>query len=111
MHLLVPKRGVIVIGKKLGAKALFYAIINAFPRLYKGFPGSPACRTCRMANFILPIGVNMFMETITISKKKYESLKKKATVDKALVAKLQRAFEDIKHRRVTEWKPSKKTTS
>ncbi len=53
----------------------------------------------------------MFMETITISKKKYESLKKKATVDKALVAKLQRAFEDIKHGRVTEWKPSKKTTS
>ncbi len=46
-------------------------------------------------------------ETVTISKKKYERLKKQATVDKELVAKLKRAFEDIKHGRISEWKPPK----
>ncbi len=47
------------------------------------------------------------METITISKKEYKSLKAKATVDWDLVGKIKRSFEDIKHGRVTEWKPAK----
>ena len=46
------------------------------------------------------------METVTIPKKEYEKLKKQAQeVDWEMVAKFQRAFEDIKHGRITEWKP------
>ncbi|MBI4044973.1 MAG: hypothetical protein HY392_04665 [Candidatus Diapherotrites archaeon] len=45
------------------------------------------------------------METVTISKKEYVHLKKSAVVDRALVAKITRGLEDIKHGRITEWKP------
>ena len=47
------------------------------------------------------------METVTIQKKEYAKLKKQAQeseVDWEMVAKFQRAFEDIKHGRITEWK-------
>ena len=47
------------------------------------------------------------MEMVTISKKEYESLKAQATVDLNLVSKIKRSLEDIKHGRVTEWKPLK----
>ena len=50
------------------------------------------------------------METVTISKKEYEALKKKASaanVDEEVVQKFKRALEDIKHGRITEWKPQK----
>ncbi len=46
-------------------------------------------------------------KTVTLSKKKYEQLRKQAEVDQELVNKLTRAFEDIKHGRVTEWRPKK----
>ncbi len=46
----------------------------------------------------------MSMETVTISKKEYEKLKKEAQVDQELVEKLKRSFEDIKHGRIREWK-------
>lgn len=48
------------------------------------------------------------METVTISKAKYEFLKKKskkAEIDWKLVQKLRKSFEDIKHGRISEWKP------
>lgn len=49
------------------------------------------------------------METVTISKAKYEKLKKQAAenikIDKELLKKMKRAFEDIKHGRISEWKP------
>lgn len=45
------------------------------------------------------------MGSVTISRKEYEELKSKAQVDEALVAKVKRALEDIKHGRITEWKP------
>jgi len=44
-------------------------------------------------------------KTVTISKREYTKLKKEAEVDQELVEKLKRAFEDIKHGRITEWKP------
>ena len=48
------------------------------------------------------------METVTISKVKYQKLVKRAAenakVDKVLVQKIKRAFEDIKHGRISEWK-------
>ncbi|HZX20348.1 MAG TPA: hypothetical protein VFF13_05020 [archaeon] len=47
------------------------------------------------------------METVTISKKKYDSLKKKAKIDKKLVESIRRGLEDIKAGRISEWKPSK----
>ncbi|MBI4451191.1 hypothetical protein HY642_04405 [Candidatus Woesearchaeota archaeon] len=46
------------------------------------------------------------METITITKAEYERLKDLAEVDWELVDKIKRSLEDIKHGRVTEWKPS-----
>lgn len=54
----------------------------------------------------------MKQETITIPKKKYEELKKKANlynkkVDWELVAQFRKSFEDIKHGRISEWKPKK----
>lgn len=45
------------------------------------------------------------MGTVTISRREYEELKSKAQVDAKLVAKVKRALEDIKHSRITEWKP------
>ncbi len=47
------------------------------------------------------------METITISKKEYKSLKTKAKVDWVLVNKIKKGLEDIKHGRLTEWLPAK----
>ncbi len=44
------------------------------------------------------------METVTISKKEYARLKKVSKVDRALVAKIARGLEDIRHGRITEWK-------
>ena len=46
-------------------------------------------------------------KTVTLSKKKYEQVRKQAGVDQELVYKHTRAFEDIKHGRVTEWRPKK----
>ncbi len=45
------------------------------------------------------------METVTIPKGEYEGLKKKAEVDADLVEKIKRSLEDVKHGRITEWKP------
>jgi hypothetical protein len=45
------------------------------------------------------------METVTISKKEYEELKKRAEIDWELVEKIKRGLEDIKHGRISEWKP------
>jgi len=43
------------------------------------------------------------METVSIPKKEYEELKKRAEVDMALVGKIKRGLEDIKHGRISEW--------
>jgi hypothetical protein len=45
------------------------------------------------------------MGTVTISSREYEELKNRAQVDTELVAKIKRSLEDIKHGRITEWKP------
>ncbi len=45
------------------------------------------------------------METVTISKKEYTALKDKAKVDWTLVKKIRAGLEDIKHGRLTKWKP------
>ena len=45
------------------------------------------------------------METVTIPRKEYEALKKKAEIDLELVEKIKRSLEDIKLGRITEWKP------
>lgn len=48
------------------------------------------------------------METVTISKVEYENLKRKAQeaeVDYELVEKIRRSLEDVKHGRISEWKP------
>ena len=47
---------------------------------------------------------DIFVKTITITKREYIALKKKAEVDTMLVEKLKRGFEDIKHGRIKEWK-------
>ena len=44
------------------------------------------------------------METVTIPKEEYESLKKKADVDESLLMKLVRGLEDIKAGRIKPWK-------
>jgi hypothetical protein len=44
------------------------------------------------------------METITISKEKYERLRKRSKIDIELVNKIKRGLEDIKHGRIKEWK-------
>ena len=44
------------------------------------------------------------METVTISKKEYEELRKKAEIDYELVGKIKRSLEDLKHGRIKEWK-------
>lgn len=43
------------------------------------------------------------METITIPKKEYETLKKKADLDEDLLIKLIRGLEDIKAGRIKPW--------
>ncbi len=45
------------------------------------------------------------METVTISRKEYENLKKKALIDEEFVESITKSFEDIKHGRISEWKP------
>ncbi len=47
-------------------------------------------------------------ETVTILKSEYEKLKKMSQIDWELVEKFRRAMEDLKHGRVTEWKPQKR---
>ena len=44
------------------------------------------------------------MQTVTIPKQEYETLKKKAELDEDLLIKLIRGLEDIKNGRVKEWK-------
>ncbi len=51
----------------------------------------------------------MKMETVTISKEEYLKLRKMAEVDYELVQKIKRSLEDIKHGRISEWKPKNKT--
>ncbi len=46
------------------------------------------------------------METITIPKKEYESLKKKAEPDEELLISLVKGLEDIKAGRIKPWKKS-----
>ncbi len=45
------------------------------------------------------------METVTIPKREYEELKKKAEIDWELVEQFRESFEAIKKGKVTEWKP------
>ncbi|MCR4335330.1 MAG: hypothetical protein NUV57_02215 [archaeon] len=47
------------------------------------------------------------METVTISKKEYELLKRNATVDNELVQSIKKSLKDIKEGRISEWTPSK----
>ncbi|MFQ5976049.1 MAG: hypothetical protein ACE5J5_07030 [Candidatus Hydrothermarchaeales archaeon] len=47
------------------------------------------------------------MDTVSIPKEEYEALKKMAEVDHELVEKIKNSLEDIKHGRITEWKPSR----
>ena len=47
------------------------------------------------------------MKTVTISKKEYKELKRKADVDDELLASLVRGLEDIKAGRIKPWKSSK----
>ncbi len=42
---------------------------------------------------------------VTIPKGEYEELKKKAEIDVELVEKIKRSLEDVKHGKITEWKP------
>ena len=44
------------------------------------------------------------METVTIPKEEYESLKRKAEIDEGLLMKLVRGLEDIKEGRINPWK-------
>ncbi len=48
------------------------------------------------------------METVTIPKREYIGLKRKAELDEELLIKLIRGLEDIKEGRITLWKKSKK---
>ncbi|MBX4196145.1 hypothetical protein KW805_00985 [Candidatus Pacearchaeota archaeon] len=49
----------------------------------------------------------MEKETVIISKKEYEELKRKAEIDYELVEKIKRSFEDIKHGRIKEWRKTR----
>jgi len=51
------------------------------------------------------LALNANMDTVTISKAEYDRLKKMAEVDWELVEKFKKSLEDVKHGRVTEWKP------
>ena len=46
----------------------------------------------------------MAPETVTIPKKEYETLKKKAEVDEDLLVSLVKGLEDIKSGRIKPWK-------
>ena len=45
------------------------------------------------------------MEAVTISKEKFDNLRKKAEINEELLAKLVRGLEDIKEGRIKPWKP------
>ena len=48
---------------------------------------------------------------VTISRVEYEELKKKAKmaeIDEELNKKIKRSLEDVKHGRISEWRPNKK---
>lgn len=49
----------------------------------------------------------MAQETITISKREYQKLKNLEKVDKELVERVKRSFEDVKHGRISEIKSKK----
>ena len=44
----------------------------------------------------------MKQEMITISRAKYDKMKKQSEIDMALVKKIKRSLEDIKHERIRE---------
>ena len=44
------------------------------------------------------------METVTIPKEEYDSLKKKAKLDEELLIKLIKGLEDVKEGRIKPWK-------
>lgn len=46
------------------------------------------------------------METITIAREEYNSLRKKAELDETLLIKLVRGLEDIRAGRIKHWKKS-----
>ncbi len=53
----------------------------------------------------------MKQEMVTISRVEYEELKKKAKmaeIDEELIKKIKRSLEDVKHGRISEWRPNKK---
>ena len=58
------------------------------------------------ANYVNNVVLSIRMETVTISKEEYESLKKKATVDEDLLLSLVRGLEDIRAGRIKPWKKS-----
>lgn len=45
------------------------------------------------------------METITVPKKEYKTLRKKAEANESLLIELVRGLEDIREGRVKPWKP------
>ncbi|MBI2574910.1 hypothetical protein HYV82_03425 [Candidatus Woesearchaeota archaeon] len=47
----------------------------------------------------------MVPETVTILKSEYERLKESSKIDWALVQRIERSLEDVKHGRITEIKP------
>ena len=47
------------------------------------------------------------METVTISKQEYETLRKKAEIDDGLLVSLVKGLEDIKAGRIKPWKQAK----
>ena len=58
------------------------------------------------ANYVNNVVLSIRMETVTISKEEYESLKKKAIVDEDLLLSLVRGLEDIRAGRIKPWKKS-----
>jgi len=54
----------------------------------------------------MPVGILLHMETVTIPKKEYETLKKKAKADEELLISLVKGLEDIKGGRIKPWKKS-----
>ena len=63
---------------------------------------------CRLKqSFLLEFSGYIYMKTVTITKKEYNSLKKKAVIDVELVKSIKRSLEDLKAGRITEWKHTK----
>jgi len=59
----------------------------------------------RKNSFIYFLQRYTIMETVIISKQKYDSLVKKSEVDKELVSKIKASLEDIKKGNISEWHP------